>query len=593
MAIVVSLVCAVACSNKELQEIQEQIRQHEAELQRLMALVEEANSDVAALRATVEQVQADGYVTAVVPDERGGSVAGYNLSFSSGQTVYISTKEKSTPRISAKSYEGSGYYWTLNDEWLFDENGAMCAVQDGAAAPLLKVEGEEWYVSLDNGLNWTLADKAAEAGSSFKAIDTSNPNYVLITLSDGTVLQLTTWSAHVALRNIVNQLNNNLSATRSIVEAIDQRDYLLSATPVMESGRQVGWRLEFARSGVVSLSNSIGDGQTAKIENGHWWVSIGAGEPFVMIDEADSTNGDAYTTGIDISDNVYVRLTLSDGGILYVPRYQNADISLISFEDEIYIGLEETVTLPFSITGTTAYAAVVSAFSDGSFVTSVSRTSHEAGSISIQCVRKFDRGTVTVLITDVRGHTQVQAIPLLYCGFDAFELATGAGGLIMPAEGGSRIVPIDNGTSAHWAPADWLHVNLLPGKWVNITVDLNPYEWDRYRTIDFAGFGSVLVKQIGNPDVATNPDSGYYEVVFPSGGGESTIPVFWRADHIGATWFEWLDVSVDYGKRSGNVVPVTVSAGVWDGAEDRLGSVIMEDGDFKAQINILQLARQR
>ena len=163
----------------------------------------------------------------------------------------------------------------------------------------------------------------------------------------------------------------------------------------------------------------------------------------------------------------------------------------------------------------------------------------------------------------------------------------------MPAEGGSRIVPIDNGISAHWFPADWLHVDLLTGKWVNITVDTNPKGEDRYRTIDFAGFGSVLVKQIGNPDVATNPDSGYYEVVFPSGGGESTIPVFWRADHIWTTWFEWLDVSVDYDNRSGNVIPVTVSAGVWDGAVDRIGSVIMEAGDFKAQINILQLARQR
>jgi hypothetical protein len=593
VAIVVSLVCAVACSNKELQEIQEQIRQHEAELQRLMALVEEANSEVAALRATVEQVQADGYVTAVVPDERDGSVAGYNLSFSSGQTVYISTKEKSTPRISAKAYEGSGYYWTLNDEWLFDENGAMCAVKDGAAAPLLKVEGEEWYVSLDNGLNWTLADKAAEAGSSFKSIDTSNPNYVLITLSDGTVLQLTTWSAHVALRNIVNQLNNNLSATRSIVEAIDQRDYLLNVTPIVDNGRQVGWQFEFAKSGVVSLSNNIGDGQMAKIENGYWWVSNGVGEPFVKIDEVDNTKGEVYITDVDASESVYVRLTMSDGSTLNVPRYRNAAISFASFEEEIYIGLEETITLPFSITGTTPYAAVVSAFSDGNFVTSVSRTSLERGSISIKCVRKFDQGAVTVLVIDRSGFSAMETIPLIYGGFDAFELATGAGGLIMPAEGGSRIVPIDNGTSAHWYPADWLSVDFLTGKWVNITVDPNPEREDRYRTIDFAGFGSVLVKQIGNPDVATNPDSGYHEVVFPSDGGESTIPVFWPADHIRATWFEWLDVSVDYDNRSGNVIPVTVSAGVWDGAEDRIGSVIMEDGDFKAQINILQLARQR
>ena len=154
--ILVCLICVVACKYSEIEDIREQLRLHEAELQRLSALVDAANDDVAALRATVEQVQTGGYVTEVLPNEQNGTVVGYTLSFNTGETIYVSTGAKATPRISVKSYNES-YYWTIEDEWLLDQDGGMVAVEDGSLTPQLKAEDGNWFVSLDRGASWMAA----------------------------------------------------------------------------------------------------------------------------------------------------------------------------------------------------------------------------------------------------------------------------------------------------------------------------------------------------------------------------------------------------------------------------------------------------
>ena len=130
VAIVVSLVCAVACNNGEIDDIREQLKQHEAELQRLAALADSANGDITALQRAVGQMQSGGYVTAVIPDEQNGTTVGYTLVFGSGETIYLSTGKKATPTISVKSFNSGDYYWTIDGEWLLGIDGKMIAVEN-------------------------------------------------------------------------------------------------------------------------------------------------------------------------------------------------------------------------------------------------------------------------------------------------------------------------------------------------------------------------------------------------------------------------------------------------------------------------------
>ena len=455
LLILACMVCAVACNNKELQEIQEQLKQHEAELQRLAGLVDSANGDITALQTAVSQMQTGGYVTAVIPDEQNGTTVGYTLVFGSGETIYLSTGEKATPKISVKSYNGGDYYWTLDDEWLLDDTGEMIAVEEGEASPLFKIEDGNWLISTDNGKSWHISKEATNAASAFKSIDTSNPNYVVITLADGTVLQLTTWSAHVSLRNMVNQLNTNLTSLKSIVDAIGQNDYLMSINPVMMEGNQAGWVFTFAKSGPVVVystgTQESASSQIIKLENNTWWISEGNGEPFVQMGSSDQSDANAFITAINSSGEEYVVLTLSDGSIIRVPRYVSNEIHvffnddshpLINEEDDddLIIGLDGFLSFPYRVSGSSPEKTTVMVLSDGNFDIEMHRNSATEGWFDVRCIREFTNGYIIVLLNDEGGYTKTKRIEFTYAPPDSeiYERAVfwDEDYIEIPAEGG-------------------------------------------------------------------------------------------------------------------------------------------------------------
>lgn len=623
LLLLVCLACAAACNNGEIDDIREQLKQHEAELQRLAALADSANGDITALQRAVGQMQSGGYVTAVIPDEQNGTTVGYTLVFGSGETIYLSTGKKATPTISVKSFNGGDYYWTIDGEWLLGIDGKMIAVENNQT-PLFKLEDDTWFISLDKGQTWSATPQAASS-SPFKKIDTSNPNFVLITLSDGTVLQLTTWSAHVALRNIVNQLNNNLAATRRIVEALSERDYLLSTTPLMEDSIQTGWVFTFAKSGTVvvySAKSSDGEeGHIIKLEDGRWWISAGTDEPFVPLtpepegpsepEEPDNPGEQeeplgAFITGTDTSNPDFVLVTLSDDTTLEIPVYRPAFISIDLPEGGIFITLEETVTLDFSISGTLPEDAIVSAFSDGNFITSVSRTSPTSGSISILCIKEFEQGTITILLNNGNGYVQTAVVPVIYTvttvpisttesygPFDTFEYANGIGGIIMPADGGTRGIKVKPG--GFWAShntVDWLSISasIEDNRIMLISVEPNPFREDRYLTIHFHGWGTVLVKQLGNPLADSHPNWGINHINMPSYGGNYTIFIHaseYRIEMVGECG------SVNISKLiAENLWQVTFSVGPSEADGEKFGILRIHTPEETGEIYFTQIAKQ-
>lgn len=140
-----------------------------------------------------------------------------------------------TPVIGIAMDTDGIYYWTVNGKWLEDEagnkikavgtdgqNGSDGADGKDAVTPQLKIEAGKWYVSYDNGASWIEVGQATgdegpqgpqgEQGSQgpqgpegeqgpqgepgkdgdafFQSVDASDPDYVTLTLADGTVIQL-------------------------------------------------------------------------------------------------------------------------------------------------------------------------------------------------------------------------------------------------------------------------------------------------------------------------------------------------------------------------------------------------------------------
>ena len=156
---------------------------------RLEELCKEMNTNITSIQTIVNVFQSNDVITSIVEIEKDGEVIGYTITFAGHDpiTIYHGSngtdgKDGSTPVIGVAQDTDGVYYWTLNGEWLLDDNGNKLPVsgedgkdgangtdgkdgQDGAdgkdgITPLLKIENGYWYISYDNGATWTESGKA-------------------------------------------------------------------------------------------------------------------------------------------------------------------------------------------------------------------------------------------------------------------------------------------------------------------------------------------------------------------------------------------------------------------------------------------------
>ena len=216
-------------------------------------------------------------------------------------------KDGHTPTIGVRKDTDGVYYWTLDGEWLTDSEGNKIPTtgKDGAdgqpgapgadgqpgapgtdgedgeqgqpgqdgedgITPLLKIVDEYWYISYDNGSTWEQLYKAVgengkdgqhgvpgkdgqDGTSFFQSVDTTNPNYIILTLADGSQIKIPTWKAFEELQAEVNKLNTNLTALQAIIEALENNVYVTEITPVMEEGKEVGYTIYFSNGKFITL----------------------------------------------------------------------------------------------------------------------------------------------------------------------------------------------------------------------------------------------------------------------------------------------------------------------------------------------------
>ena len=254
-----------------------------------------------------------------------------------------------TPIIGVKQDTDGIYYWTIDGEWLMDDSGNKIKAigtdgkngtngtdgkdgvdgengangsdgKDGVdgnngITPQLKIENGYWYVSYDNGSTWVELGKATgddgkdgqngadgsngkdgadgkNGDSFFKSVDTSDTNYVIFTLADGTIIKLPTWYAFEQLQVLCNQMNTNITSLQSIVNALQNHDYITSCTPLMENGVQIGYTISFAKTDSIVIYNGKNGSDGSDGEDGK--------------DGADGKDGSTPIIGVkQDTDNIY------------------------------------------------------------------------------------------------------------------------------------------------------------------------------------------------------------------------------------------------------------------------------------------------
>lgn len=411
----------------------------------LMKLCNEMNTNITSLQKIVEALQENDYITGVTPLFENGTQIGYTITFKKSGPIVIyhgkdgmdgkdgadgnDGKDGYSPKIGVAKDADGIYYWTLDGEWLLDDNGNKIKAEgkdgqdgnDGSSGeagsgkdgedgitPELKIEDGYWYVSYDNGETWRKLGKATgengkdgqpgENGDSFfKNVDTSNPDYIIFVLVDGTEIKIPTWYAFEELKKICNEMNTNIKSLQTIIEAMETGDYIVSCTPLMENGKQIGYTITFAKGGSVVIyhgkdgqngtngtdgSNGkdghtpqIGVKQDAdgifywtvdgewltdesgakipvtgkegqagskgengitpqlKIEDGYWYVSYDGGKQWQKLGKATGEDG-KDSEGIKISEDEYnVYFDLPDGTRITISKSGHSSSDIIRFED--------------------------------------------------------------------------------------------------------------------------------------------------------------------------------------------------------------------------------------------------------------------
>lgn len=310
------------CSTYDDSALTDRVDDLEDRVARLEQLCTEMNANIKALQSLVSVSGGGDYITSVVPVEEGGKQIGYRINFAKGDPITIyhgrdgedgadgapgqdgvdgeDGQDGVTPVIGVRKDSDGIYYWTLNGEWLLDDQGQKIRAQgqdgapgqdgqdgapgqdgqdgapgqdgqDGAPGqdgqdgedgitPQLKIENEYWYVSYDNGKTWvelgkatTDSDSTTGGESLFQGIDTTDDSFVIFTLSDGTQIKVPTWAAFEELVERCNQMNTNIESLQQLINALQTGDYITSVTPLTENGAVVGYTITFAKSPAIVI----------------------------------------------------------------------------------------------------------------------------------------------------------------------------------------------------------------------------------------------------------------------------------------------------------------------------------------------------
>ena len=161
------LVLMLLAFNSCHKDIWNKLDDHEARIARLESLCNQYNTTINSLQALVVSLQSNNWIKDVIPISENGLTIGYVISFVHGDPITIYNGKNGenghTPIIGVKKDDDGVWYWTIDDNWLLNEDGErVCA---NAQVPKLKIEDDYWWVSYDNGLTWSKLGKAlSESG---------------------------------------------------------------------------------------------------------------------------------------------------------------------------------------------------------------------------------------------------------------------------------------------------------------------------------------------------------------------------------------------------------------------------------------------
>lgn len=357
-----------SCAEFDASKIWDELKDHEGRISALETLCKDLNTNMASLVDILSALEVNDYVTGTTTLTEGGAVIGYVIHFSKSGSVTIyhgnDGDDAESPNVSIRKASDGNYYWTSDSEWMVDEEGEMIPATvnnpEGVhVVPQFRVVDGIWYLSYDNGNSWRELGRNPNLsgnGSLFTNVDVSDPDSILLTLSDGLQIRIPTWKSYKELETLVNGVNNSLVSLQSVVEALQTDDNVTRIDPIIEDGKEIGYTMYFSRRDPVNIfhghdgatpSISVALGQDGlyywtlngewmhdgagnmipcalvprlKIEDGYWYVSYDNGTTWGQIGTVASLSSVMIFADFTYdSDHVYI--TMSNGEEIVLLRH--------------------------------------------------------------------------------------------------------------------------------------------------------------------------------------------------------------------------------------------------------------------------------
>lgn len=496
VSIIIAVFAAFSC------DLYERLDNLETRVTALEELCTQFNQDISSMKSLVEAMQGGDYITDVRPVIENGQTVGYTIVFAKHGSVTITNgrdgekgdpgdkgnpgdkgEDGVSPVVGVKKGSDGVYYWTLNGEWLLDDNGNRIPVsgtdgsngadgQDGAdgqngsdgkdgITPQLKIEEGYWYISYDNGKTWAQLGKATgdngqdgtdgADGDSFFSDVIAGDTHVTIVLKDGT-----SFTIPMAPKTVI-------SFTTVDGEA-----------PVVVPGSTLTIGYELVNATETTIVSASSDGYyKVKVEKNN----TNAGTIYVE-------TPDPYTDG-------FITVHVSDGGSFSFDKVINFYEGKMNFPD----GLEYAVPC-------TGGDVTVDFSANFEYTASVDRTAQSWLSIVPSTKAEMKAGSITLSVKANVGNMARSGKILLYGPEQELyaELKVNQASSVfsmeedsftVPAEGGTVTAGLTSSLGAKAQPeagTDWITVTVTEdgaGKYI-LTAEVSPNEGTSYRQAEIS-----------------------------------------------------------------------------------------------------------
>ena len=230
-------------------EIWKTLQDHEARITNLEEFCKQLNTNIVSLRDIIGVLESRDYIKDVVPLIENSAYVGYSLTFNNRKPIIIYNGKKGddavVPHIGIKRDLDGIWYWTLDGEWILDDEGSKIRAngekgdsgKDGIV-PRLKIEEEYWWVSYDYGETWDRLGQATgqpgkEGDSMFDSVS-QDDHFVYLKLVGGEIIQLAKYiSKERRIETVHNIENKAVQAYQKVI--YNNNDYSYSCVDYLTS----------------------------------------------------------------------------------------------------------------------------------------------------------------------------------------------------------------------------------------------------------------------------------------------------------------------------------------------------------------------